>query len=161
MKGSVVGPLTNSPKGVFLEGIISGTPKPGTIMTLKAGVAPQGGRFTYEPYETASGADGDPRMQAVLLEDHLQGKTFSDAYVSGTRCFMYVPISGEEMNILLSGEGTSGSANVFTIGERLKVEHASGHLIAEGTSANQSPWMLLEAVTEAVSTDTLAWCQRT
>ena len=39
--------VVTSPNGRKIEGIISGTPKPGTWMQIKPSVAPINGRFTW------------------------------------------------------------------------------------------------------------------
>jgi hypothetical protein len=151
--------VSSNPKGVFLEGVVSGTPKPGTMMQIQAGTAAVAGRQTWEVYNP-SGATGDPRLVAILLEDNLQGKGSGDAYVSGTRCFLYVPLYGEEMNILVKGQPGTGSANAFTVGERLEAEKGSGKFIQQVTSASLSQFTCLEHIDEVPNTDTLVWCLR-
>ena len=66
--------LTSEPRGQFIEGFVSGTPKPGTCMQVKANTAKVGGRFTYEVYQP--GTDGEQRAVLILLEDSLQGLTY-------------------------------------------------------------------------------------
>lgn len=152
--------LSVPPKGVFKEGTISGALKPGTQLTIQPGTAPKNGEFTWEAYETSSGADGDPRLVAVLMPDPFQGKSALDAYVSGTRCFIYCPLPGEELNMLLAGQAGTGSANAFTIGERLMPQHATGKLIAQSSSSGPATFQCLEHIDEIPNTDTLAWCMR-
>ena len=64
--------VSSNPKGDFEEATIDGTPKPGTVMTVKAATEPVAGKFTYEAYNRD--ADGNLAEIAVLLEDELQGK---------------------------------------------------------------------------------------
>ena len=154
MKGNEI-ILTNNPQGDFLEGIISGTPKPGTCMQIQAGTAPKGGRHTYEAYNPT--ADTDPRNIMVLLPDWRQGKTATDAYVSGTRGFLYCPLPGDELNMLV--KDLVGTADTHTIGERYTVEHGSGKLITQGTSANAAPFTGMEA-TAGLAADSLVWVMR-
>jgi hypothetical protein len=151
-KGIVV---ASNPRGIFLEGIISGTPKPGTMMQVQAGTDPVAGRFTYEVYNPS--ADGDPRPVIVLLPDANQGGLETAAYVSGTRGFLYVPFTGEEINMLV--KDLVGTGDTHAIGDRLKGEHGSGKLIAEATSANNAPFTLLEK-SAALTADTLLMCMR-
>lgn len=152
--------LSVPPKGVFKEGTISGALKPGTQMQIQNGTSPIGGEFTWEAYETSAGADGEPRLCAVLLPDPYQGKSALDAYVTGTRCFLYCPLPGEELNMLLAGEPGTGSANAFTIGERLIPQHATGKLIAATASSQHATFQCLEHIDEIPNTDTLAWCMK-
>jgi hypothetical protein len=131
--------LTNNPKGIFDEGIISGTPKPGTCVEIVPTTAPVGGRFTYRAVTRANGAKGPV---CVLLPDRLQGKLATDAYVTATRCFLYWPIAGEELNMLLRetvGTGTAGETN---IGDLLAIESATGELMAGGALASQPFWLM-------------------
>jgi hypothetical protein len=151
--------LASPPKGVFLEGIIGDTSKPGTVMQVSANVAPVSGRHTWVAYNPS--ADGDPRVIAVLIEDHLQGKNVSDAYVNGTRCFLYVPLPGEEVNVLTAGQAGTGSANEFDIGDRFVTQHGTGKQILQSVSANAAHFLCLEEITQVpVDTDTLVWCMR-
>jgi len=132
------------PKGTFLEGIIYGTPKPGVMMQIKAAVEMVAGVFTWEVY--TPGTSGDPRLCAILLPDELQGATVSDAYVSGKRCYMYCPLPGELMNILL--KDVAGTGDDHAIGDRVYAENGSGKFIVQSTSANISQFTLLETQTD-------------
>jgi len=147
--------VSSEPRGVFKECIVSGTPKPGTVMQLQAGTVPIAGRFTYEVYNPA--ADGDPRLIAVLLADSLQGKGPTDAYVSGTRGFLYVPLPGEELNMLVAD--IAGTGDIHTIGDRLMAQHGTGKLVVQSTSANNATFQCLETVA-ALTADALLWCMR-
>lgn len=145
------------PKGHFEECVISGTPSPGTVMELVPSTAAQGGRFTYRACTRNDGAKGGI---AVLLEDGLQGKTVDDAYVSGTRGFLYWPVAGEELNMLLRDPVGTGTTNSTNIGDLLEVDGATGMLQAVGsggpTGAHvSSPFMLLEHLGVDLTENTL------
>jgi len=148
--------ITSEPKGVFMEGIVSGTPSPGTVMQIKAATEPVLGKFTWEVANTD--ADGNQRLVAVLLEDALQGKLATDAYTTGTRCFLYCPIPGEELNMLLAN--IAGTADDHAIGELLIVDDGTGLLIATTGSPESEPFVCLETVTDPTA-DTLARCMFT
>lgn len=147
--------INSEPKGVFKEGIISGTPKPGTVMELVPSTVPVGGRFTWRAV-TSRSANGAKGLMAVLLEDKLQGKLITDAYVSGTRGFLYCPIAGEELNMLLDYPGGTGTSDEDDIGELLTFENGTGKLIPAGSYAS-APFMLLENLDTAITADTLVW----
>lgn len=146
-----------NPKGHFEECIISGTPKPGTCMEVVGSTEPKGNSFTYR---ACTRVDGSKGPVAVLREDDLQGKTIDDAYVAGTKGFLYWPIAGEELNMLLrnpSGTGTLGSEN---IGDLLEIDGATGMLQAVGTGGPtgahaSAPFMLLEHMGIALTGNTL------
>ena len=162
MKGTEI-IVSAFPKGVMLEGIIVGAALlPGCKMEIKNGVLPVGGRHTWQGYGINGGmASNDPRLTAILCEDYFQGKTLIDAYVAGTRCRMYCPLPGEEMNVLLAGEAGTGSANAFTIGERLSPQQASGatagQYIQQGTSANKADFISMEHIDEVPDVAILCW----
>lgn len=132
--------LSADPKGHFGEGIVSGTPKPGTCMELVPATNPVSGRFTYRAVTRANGAKGPI---CVLLPDRLQGKLSTDAYVSGDRCFLYWPIAGEELNMLLRDTVGTGTAGEENIGDLLAVEKDTGELMAGGALAS-TPFQLME-----------------
>src|SRR3990172_9270875 len=111
------------PMGRFHEGIISGALYPGVCVQIAAATEPVNGRFTWEAYNAA--ADGDQRLVAVLLPDSLQGSLATDPYVSGDRCFLYVPIAGEELNMLVTDVNT-GTSDSFAIGDLLMIDDGTG-----------------------------------
>lgn len=147
--------VSSDPKGVFLEGIVVGTPKPGTIMEIKPGVAPASGRFQWQAFQTP--ADGKPAIIAVLLPDSLQGKLNTDAYVTLTRCFLYCPAMGEDLNVLRLD--IAGTADDVAIGDLFMVDNPTGKLIAN-SSGGSVPFIALETITDPVA-DTLMWVKYT
>lgn len=145
--------VASNPRGVFLEGVIDGTPKPGTVMQVKAGVDPDsGGRLTYEAYN--KNADGDASEIIVLREDWGQGKTIDDAYVSGSRGFLYVPANGEELMMLVANQ--SGTGEAFTIGESLSIDDGTGMLVE--AAGNTKPFVVMEEA-GALTADTHVLCR--
>lgn len=164
MKGQEI-VVSAIPNGKIIEGIISGTPKPGTHMQVKNSVEPVNGRHTWETYAPGSG-DGSPRLTAILNIDHLQGKTYDDAYVTGTRCFLYIPAPGDEVNVRkanLSGTGTG--VEDLNIGERMLIVDGTGMVspVAVGianTSFANYPYTSLETVNDQ-QIEMLIWCMFT
>jgi len=144
------------PKGVFLEGFISGTPKPGTVMQVKAETEPINNRFTYEVFNQA--ADGTKAIILVLLEKEHEGKIATDAYVTGDWCYLYVPIADEQLNMLVANP--SGTADSFKIGDRMMVDDTTGLLIADSSGASV-PFIVLETAGAALTADTLMRCMAT
>ncbi len=155
MKGQNI-VVSADPKGVFMEGIISGTPKPGTMMQIQAGTLPVNGRFTYE---AVSRVDGSKGPVFVLREDHLQGKLATDAYVSGTRGFLYAPAMGEDLNVLMRYEPGTGTLGAETVGDMLEIDGTTGKVQA-ATAAGagvSAPFQLLEHLGVALAADALVW----
>lgn len=136
--------LTAEPRGTFLEGVVDGTPKPGNFGQIKAATEPVMGRHTWSL--AAPGTDGKKIVKAIFLHDDLQGKLTSDAYVAGTRCKLYVPIGGEEVNIRV-GE-VAGTGNTFAIGDRLIINATAGYAIPEGGSPQDLIGVVMETVTQ-------------
>lgn len=155
--------VSAEPKGKFIEGIVSGTPKPGTIMQPTS-AALVGGRQTWQAWQKATGAYG---QITVLLGDTFQGKlevgaavsgagnAAGDAYVTGTRCFLYQPAPGEELNLIV--EDVAGTADDIAVGDLFCVKTTSGKLIAN--SSNVFPcFTAMETVTDPAA-DTVVCMQ--
>lgn len=144
MKGNEI-ILTSAPRGIFLEGIITDTSKPGTCMEIVPGTAPKGGRHSWR---ASTLAQGRPRMIAILLPDQLQGKGPTDAYVASTRCFLYCPIAGEELNVLVDIVGTgTGATTGASIGELLEA-NPNGHFTLEVSVTAPCPFVSMENVAD-------------
>ncbi len=148
--------VSANPKGVFLEGWISGALKPGQCMQVKAATAAVGGDFTYERATPA--ADGEQMEVIVLLPDRLQGKLETEAYVDGDRCFLYCPAMGELLNMRVLD--ISGTGDDFAIGDKLMIDGATGLLIATTGTPEAEPFKCLEAVVDPVA-DHLTLCMYT
>ncbi len=146
--------VSANPQGKFLEGTIVGTPKPGSIMEIIPNTGTVSGRHSWR---VSSRAAGKPRLHAVLLADQLQGKLATDAYVTGTRGFLYVPINGEELNMRVDVPGTGSGAGIVDIGEDLMVK-GNGHLQPYNGSAQSMPFTSLESVADDASGEVLCWC---
>lgn len=149
--------------GIFLEGkIASGqTPKPGTVMEMIA-TAPVVNLFEWTPYGVTAAdggnfvtADGDRKMIAILLENHKEGKIYSDAYAAADHCYLYIPRAGEQFNMLLQVQ--SGTGDTFTVGQELMVDDGTGKLLACDSDAEAHPFHIMGAVAAALSADAHNW----
>lgn len=136
--------VASHPRGLFLEGTIDDTSLPGTAMQMTPGAAFSGNEPHWEHYQPS--ADGDPRLCAILLPDYLQGQLFSTAYAAGARGFLYCPLPGEQVNVCCAPQPGTGSADAYTIGERLIPQHTTGQFIVESTSSFQAWFMAMEHV---------------
>jgi hypothetical protein len=150
--------VSAEPRGKFDEGYVSTAEYPGTIVEKDPSVALKGGRHTYKVYQP--GTDGEHPRGAywVLLHDPLQGRTATSQYAAGDRCFVYAPLAGEELNLLVAN--LAGTADDHALGEMLIVDTGTGKLIATTGSPETEVAQLLEAITDPTA-DTLAWCQWT
>ncbi len=123
--------VSGNPLGIFKEGIISGTPKPGTCMEIKQTATLTAGRPTYQAWTKATGAYG----QVVVLCEGGQGQDADTAYVTGTRGFLYCPIPGDVLNLRVANQG--GTAEDANIGDLFAITQTTGLLIHN--SANVFP----------------------
>ena len=145
--------VTADPCGVFKEGVIDATPNPGFIMELKPAVAPVSGRHTWRARSTTAGSKGGIW---VLLGDKDQGKlsvgaiasfgmpAVGDAYVSGTRGFLYAPLMGDELNLVV--KDVAGTADDVAIGDLFGV-NATGSITANAAYTS-APFQAMEVVTD-------------
>jgi hypothetical protein len=147
--------VSTEPRGRKFEGIVSGTPAPGTLMEPVPATEPIGGRFTFRFYQPS--ADGDPRPVIVLLDDSLQGFLMTTAYVTGTEAFLYCPIVGELLNMLV--RDIAGTGDSHAIGDRFQGGHADGKLVVQSTSANASIFTCMETAAAPVA-DVILLCMR-
>ena len=141
--------VSANPRGRFIEGKLKTgiTPKPGTILQLQAATAiDANGRFTFEL--AAPDADGGrPKGPLCILDlDWGQGKVASDAYADSANVRCYVPIPGEEFNLLVAN--LSGTADDHAISEMLIVDTGTGLLIATTGTPETEPFQLLETITD-------------
>ena len=119
-------------------GYISGTPKPGTVMQLKAGTADSAGRFTYEAYNRDDDAERPLGAIFILDLDYTQGKTRDDAYASGDFAPLWPAVPGDEYNLLLKNISGTGTGDEVSIGTILTIDDGTGKLIPS-TGSSESP----------------------
>lgn len=163
MKNSIIGPLNVGAHGIWMEGIIDTASLPGTCMEVTPASVPVNGRQHWRA--VASGATGNPRGPVtVLCEDPMQGFTYSQAYVVGSRCFLYQPLPGDEMNVLFAPQQGTGSADVVTIGERLVIEvgvSVNGMVAVQNSASAAAEFMALERINGGPDVAFLVYVQRT
>lgn len=147
--------LTIDPRGRFMEGIIDTAEKPGTIVQIDFTQAKVGNRFHWVAYNRDADGDRPAGPFIVLLPDHLQGKTSADAYAAGDRAFGYVPLPGDELNLLIAN--LAGTADDHAAGEQLMVDDGTGKLVATTGTPETEVATLAENITDPVA-DTLAHC---
>lgn len=149
--------INPEPHGRFVEYIVAAgeTHYPGMIVQIQAATATINGVFTGEIYN-ADADGGRPKGPFIVVtENDLIGKSISDSYAAGERAFGYVPLPGDELNLLLLN--IAGTADDHTKGEVLIVDDTTGKLIATTGSPETEVAMLLETVTDPTA-DTSAWC---
>lgn len=152
--------VSANPRGVFMEGVIgaANTPKPGQCVQIQASTALVGGRHTFIAYD-ADGDGGRPKGPIyICLEDSLQGRDATTAYAAGDRAFLYTPMAGEELNLLIGDVAGTGTGSDFTKGDILTIDDTTGKFIKSMTTAVEiEPAQILETLTD-ITADQLAWC---
>jgi hypothetical protein len=122
-------------------------------MQIKSGVAAVNGKWTWEVYNRDADGDRPKGPLAVLMEDYLQGSGIETAYASGKLGQLYIPLSGDELLMVLGD--VSGTGDDHTIGEILMVDDGTGKLIATTGSPETEPFVCMETITDPTA-DTLA-----
>lgn len=156
--------VTSEPNGRFGEGIVGTglTFNPGQVVQKDYTVSTVGGRFTWKLFD-ADADGGRPKSEIAVVTDHnlaLQGKgirsaTDFDTYAAGERFSFYVPLPGDELNLLIAN--ISGTGDDHTIGEVLIIDDTTGKFIATTGDPESEPAVLQETLTDPTA-DTLAWC---
>lgn len=144
--------VSSEPRGIFMEGTITDTSKPGQLVEIVPNQTFVGGEPNFRARSQSNGAAG-PIF--VLLNDDEQGKLSTDAYVANTRCRVYVPLAGEDVNVLL-GDAT-GTGDIVTQGDLFGVS-SLGKIIANA-GFTSTPFQSMETL-PGLSADTLVWCKR-
>lgn len=144
---------SGSPRGVFRDVLISGTPYPGMILQMKAAVAEVQGKMTYEVRGTTAGSKGEI---AVYCPDELQGavgvgaaltpggNALGDIAVTGQIGRVYFPVMGEELNLVVGS--VAGTADDVAIGDLFGVNN-DGKLKAN-SSYTSAPFKACEVITD-------------
>ena len=142
--------LSADPKGHFIEGKLAAgsTPLPGQVLVL----------LNTGEYQAWAGlADGNHDEVVVVLPDSLQGKTVTEAYGDGDHFFGYIPVPGDELNMLF--ETNVGVADDVAVADRMIVK-IGGNLIVGAGTEQMLPFKALEAVNNA-TVNTLIAVRRT
>lgn len=147
--------VTSHDNRPYLEGIMNGTPKPGTVMQMEAAVEPIAGKYSWVVYNRSADGDRPQGPLAVLAENWKLGKDATTAYVTGEQCFLWVPRAGEELNMLVAN--IAGTSDSFAIGDLLIVNDGDGLLVATTGSPESEPFMV-GSTTAAITADTLIHC---
>lgn len=139
--------LTPEPRGRRLEVFNNsgGDLLPGTcVMFEAAGVEDAGHRLPAVAYNTAQ--TGVPKPVWVVDNDWYQGKTADDVIPDGKRMFIYAPLNGDELNMLVNDQSGTGATSDFSVGDPLRIEDGTGLLVdgSLGTAGFSNPFEVME-----------------
>lgn len=141
-------------KGAYEWGYLAGAYYPGNIVQIDPTVALKAGKHTWKLYDRA--ADGDRPLGpfGVLVEDLYKGKAATEALVSGELAKIYIPLPGDELNLMFGN--ASGTADDVTLGMAMMVDDGTGEIIPTAGSPQEAPFVALEAITDPTA-DQLLW----
>ena len=129
--------VSNAPRGTYWEGVLTGALLPGTIVQIKVSAGlDDDGNPSFEAYNAA--LDGDRRPLFVLLPDIYQGRDELTAYTTGTRCRVYMPLAGDQLNVV--------SDAALTFGDLLIVDDGTGKVLATTGTPESEPFQALKTV---------------
>lgn len=138
--------------GRFIEGILGTgfTPKPGTAMMIKGGVAMDGsGNHTYIPWDGA--ADGEQDEVIILRENEGKGGLTTTAYADSEHIYMYIPVRGDELLVLFGDVSGTGASSDVAVGDKLMIDDVTGKAIPTTGSPEMEPFKALEAIVDATA----------
>lgn len=152
--------LSAYPKGMRREGEVTAGEvfKPGMVVQSDGAQSHKLGRPVFKLYNRD--ADGNMPRGAywIVLNDYLRQGALDEEFAAGARVFLYSPVPGDELNLLLGDVGGTGDAHAAD--EILMADDGTGKFIATTGTPESECAKLLEAVT-APTADTLAWCEWT
>lgn len=150
--------LSERPMGRRIDGVAYQTAMfPGTCLQIVAGVGPDNGnRYTWRPWNRTTGFQG---LIAIADVDWNQGFTVDNpGYQIGRRFPIYLPLPGDEINMLLAELiGTTGDPAI-ALGDELAAQTGTGQLIktAAGTAGGtQHQFEAMETLATALGRE---WC---
>lgn len=131
------------------------TPQPGQIVQID----PTATRVGNQPVAKLYNRDADGNRPAgphiVLLEDRMQGRTPATAYAAGELAPAYIPLPGDELNLLFGN--ASGTADDVAAGDLGIVDDGTGKVIVTTGSPENEPLMFMESYTDPAA-DRHLWC---
>ena len=154
--------VSGDPKGHFIEGNMieaAGAFRPGQIVSIKSDAELIDGRPQYELWNGA--ADGERSEIVIIRENDLLGMPVDGEYDAGSRFLGYIPVPGDEVQVLLSdfaGTGTAGGAADVALGTKLIVDDGTGKVIPTTGTPESEPFTAMEALDDVLE-DTLILCR--
>ena len=141
-------------KGRWCEGVLSGTPSPGTFMEILPATNPVSGRYSFR---ARSSAGGSADAVLIMVNNWEGGQINTTAGTSGDRVKLYWPLPGDELNALVAESAGTGTSGENLIGDRLAI-NSSGLLYAGGSLTQRPFWLIDRTGLSATATSLrLVW----
>jgi hypothetical protein len=143
-------------KGAYEWDYVTTAEKPGTIVQLDVSQALRHGKHTWVVYNRAADGDRPLGPYAVIVEDLYQGRDADTAYGAGELCKLYIPIQGDELNLLFLN--VSGTADDVAAGVALIVDDGTGKVTPTTGTPQTEVAVALEALVDPTA-DQRLWCR--
>ena len=128
--------------GRYFEALAGEAFSPGNLLQINAATEPDGsGMYTVEEFDGA--ADGERAPVIVALENNLAGKTSADAYAANDVVQCYMPLPGDELNVMVQA-----SAGALAIGDKMIFDDGTGTLIKTTGTPESEPFQVLETASD-------------
>ncbi len=131
------------------------TPKPGQIVQIDPTATRVGNNPIVKVYTRDADGNRPAGPYIVLLEDRLQGRTPDTAYAPNEMAPAYIPLFGDELNLLYGN--VAGTADDVVAGDLGIVDSGTGKLLVTTGSPETEVVMFLEAYTDPTA-DRHLWC---
>jgi hypothetical protein len=145
-------------KGAYEWGYVTTAEKPGTILQIDPSTALKHGKHTWVVYNRDADANRPAGPFAVLIEDLYQGRDATTAVTAGDFCKMYIPLPGDELNLLFGN--ASGTADDIALGDLMIVDDGTGKVVETTGSPETEVAVALEAIVDPAA-DQLLWVRWT
>lgn len=145
-------------KGPYEWGFVTTAEKPGTILQIDPSVALKAGKHTWVAYNRDADGDRPKGPFAVLVEDLYQGRDATTAIVAGDFAKLYIPMPGDELNLLFGN--AAGTGDDIALGDILMVDDGTGKLVETTGTPETEVAVALEAITDPTA-DQLIWVRWT
>lgn len=143
-------------KGAKEWGYIDGAYKPGTVLQIDPSVALKHGKHTWTVYNRDADGNNPKGPFAILDYDEYTGRDATTAYESGAFAKFYIPLPGDELNLLFLNQ--SGTADDVALGTIMIVDDGTGKVTPTTGTPETEVAVALEAIVDPTA-DQLLWCR--
>ena len=135
---------------------------PGTVMQLDTSVALRAGVSTAVVYNRDADGNRPAGPYIVATEEYgrLAGRTIDDTIADGEQFGGYVPLPGDDLNLMVADADTGTSTNDVAVGTLMIVDDGTGYLIATTGSPESEVALMMDAANN-LSGAALNWVQWT
>lgn len=149
--------ISENPRGRWIEGVAKvDNLAPGICVSPTTDAEDAGGRLTWNAWQLSTGAQS---LFAIVDYNSLEGftATTTTQYKAGKRMRLYLPVPGDELNMLLANlAGTTGDPAIAK-GDFLGPQTLTGKLIKEATGTAGGTYRAFVAMEALIATTGNEW----